>query len=138
MSSYTRRHLKTWILLFLMVMFGPLGDMFLGKGMHELGGVPGWSPLQLAHFFVRAFESPMVWLGIASLLAFFICYLLVLSIADYTFVQPASSFAYAIVALLGYFVLGEVVSPLRWLGVVIISLGVFLVGRTQPRTTEPV
>jgi len=93
-------------------------------------------PAQLVHFFVRAFESPLVWLGIASLLAFFIAYLLVLSFADYSYVQPASSFAYAVVALLGYFVLGEVVTPIRWLGVLVISLGVFLVTRTPPRTTE--
>jgi drug/metabolite transporter (DMT)-like permease len=41
-----------------------------------------------------------------------------------------------VVALLGYFVLGEVVTPVRWLGILVISLGVFLVTRTPPRTTE--
>jgi drug/metabolite transporter (DMT)-like permease len=136
MSGTARTHLKTWILLILMVTFGPLGDIFLGKGMRQLGSTPGVRPGQLVHFFVRAFESPLVWLGIASLLSFFIAYLLVLSFADYSYVQPASSFAYAIVAFLGYFVLGEVITPIRWLGVLVISLGVFLVSRTTPRTTE--
>ena len=136
MSGASRTHLKTWILLALMITFGPLGDIFLGKGMRQLGGAPDLRPAQLVHFFVRAFESPLVWLGIASLLAFFIAYLLVLSFADYSYVQPASSFAYAVVALLGYFVLGEVVTPIRWLGILAISLGVFLVSRTPPRTTE--
>lgn len=136
MSGPARTHLKTWILLVLMITFGPLGDIFLGKGMRQLGSSPELRPSQLVHFFVRAFESPLVWLGIASLLAFFIAYLLVLSFADYSYVQPASSFAYAVVALLGYFVLGEVVTPIRWLGILVISLGVFLVSRTPPRTTE--
>ncbi|MFZ0970146.1 MAG: EamA family transporter [Candidatus Acidiferrales bacterium] len=128
--------MKTWALLLLMITFGPLGDIFLGKGMRQVGSAPEMHPAQLVHFFVRAFESPLVWLGIASLLAFFIAYLLVLSFADYSYVQPASSFAYAVVALLGYFVLGEAISPMRWLGVLVISLGVFLVSRTPPRTTE--
>jgi drug/metabolite transporter (DMT)-like permease len=136
MNGRARLQVKTWTLLFLMIIFGPLGDVFLGKGMRQLGSVPGWQPVPLAHFFLRAFESPTVWVGIASLLIFFVVYLLVLSFADYSFVQPASSFAYAIVALLAYFVLGEYVSPMRWFGVLVISLGVFIVGRTPPRTTE--
>ena len=61
--------------------------------------------------------------------------MLVLSFADYSFVQPASSIAYAVVALLGYMMLGERISPLRWAGIAVICLGVFVVGRTNPRTT---
>ena len=67
MSGPARTHVKTWVLLVLMVTFGPLGDIFLGKGMRQLGGSPELRPAQLVHFFVRAFESPLVWLGIASL-----------------------------------------------------------------------
>ncbi|HXW17583.1 MAG TPA: EamA family transporter [Candidatus Acidoferrales bacterium] len=136
MSGHARLHLKTAILLALMVLLGPLGDVCLGKGMRQIGRAPGLEPAQLTRFFVRSFESPLVWAGIAALLTFFVVYLLVLSYADYSFVQPSSAFAYVIIALLGYFVLGEAVSAVRWLGVVVISLGVFLVGRTPPRTTE--
>jgi drug/metabolite transporter (DMT)-like permease len=39
------------------------------------------------------------------------------------------------VALLGYFLLGEVITPWRWLGIAMICLGVFIVGHTPPRTT---
>ena len=53
-----------------------------------------------------------VWLGVASLLTFFVANILVLSWADYSFVQPASSMAYGVVALLSIFVLGESVTPL--------------------------
>jgi drug/metabolite transporter (DMT)-like permease len=53
-------------------------------------------------------------------------------------VQPASSLAYGMVALLGYLMLGEKVSPLRWAGIAVICLGVFVVGRTNPRTTGQV
>jgi len=69
------------------------------------------------------------------LLMFFICYLMVLSWADYSFVQPASAVSYLVVALLGIYVLGEAVSSGRWLGVAVICLGVLLVGHTPPRTT---
>lgn len=138
MTSSEGLHVKTYILLLIMVTFGPLGDVFLGKGMKGVGAVEVWGPADTVHFFARAFTSGTVWLGIALLLAFFIAYTLVLSWADFSFVQPASSFAYAIVALLGHFLLGEVVSSTRWIGIAIICLGVLIVGHTPPRTTERV
>jgi drug/metabolite transporter (DMT)-like permease len=136
MKSSAGLHFKTYVLLFFMVIFGPLGDVLLSKGMKRVGAVSSFTPANLARLFSTVFSSGMIWLGISSLLAFFIAYTLVLSWADYSFVQPASSIAYGIVALLGYFVLGEVVTPVRWIGVLIICLGVFIVGHTPPRTTE--
>ena len=74
--------------------------------------------------------------GISSLITFFIAYMLVLSWADYSYVQPVSSVAYGVVALLGYLVLGEKISALRWAGIAVICLGVFVVSRTGPQTTS--
>jgi drug/metabolite transporter (DMT)-like permease len=70
------------------------------------------------------------------LIAFFVAYMLVLSWADYSYVQPASAMAYAVVALLGHYLLREVVTPIRWIGVIVICLGVLIVGHTPPSTTE--
>jgi uncharacterized membrane protein len=131
-------HPKTFILLILMVIFGPLGDAFLGKGMRLVGSAGMRSPSDVVHFFLRAFASGTVWVGILLLVAFFAAYTLVLSWADFSFVQPASSFAYAIVALLGHYFLGEFVSTTRWIGIAIICTGVLIVGTTPPRTTERV
>jgi hypothetical protein len=129
-------HLKTFLLLFIMVFFGPLGDVLLSKGMKDLGEIPNWAPAELAHICVGVFTSGMIWLGILSLIGFFIAYMLVLSWADYSFVQPASSVSYGIVALLGRFALGEVITPLRWAGILVICCGVLIVGHTPPRTTQ--
>ncbi|MGH9713971.1 MAG: EamA family transporter [Candidatus Acidiferrales bacterium] len=139
MTSSAGLHFKTYALIFFMVIFGPLGDVLLSKGMKRVGAIPNLTASnlpQLLHMFAAVFSSPFIWMGIASLLAFFVAYTLVLSWADYSYVQPASAIAYAIVALLGYFVLGEVITPTRWLGVLIICSGVFIVGHTPPRTTE--
>jgi drug/metabolite transporter (DMT)-like permease len=131
-------HLKTYLLIAVMVIAGPLGNVLLGKGMKHIGEPAVWPPVQLLHTGLNIFTSVSIWLGIASLITFFVAYMLVLSWADYSFVQPASSLAYGIVALLGYLMLGEKVSPLRWAGVAIICLGVLVVGRTNPRTTGQV
>jgi drug/metabolite transporter (DMT)-like permease len=138
MKSSEGLHLKTFVLLLVMVTFGPLGDAFLGKGMRRLETAGMKSPADLFHFFLRAFSSETVWIGIILLATFFAAYTLVLSWADFSFVQPASSLSYAIVALLGHYFLSEFVSPTRWIGIFIICAGVLVVGTTPPRTTERV
>jgi drug/metabolite transporter (DMT)-like permease len=137
MKSNSALHFKTYLLILLMVIFGPLGNVLLGKGMKRIGAASIGSPGEILDTLSRVLTSGTIWLGIGSLMTFFAAYMLVLSWADYSYVQPASSVAYAMVALLAHFMLREVVTPLRWLGVVIICLGVLVVGHTPPRTTEP-
>jgi uncharacterized membrane protein len=137
MHSHQRLHFKTYALILIMIIAGPLGNTLLGKGMKSLGAVNISSPQFLLHTFARALSTGTIWLGIASLLTFFVANTLVLSWADYSFVQPASSMAYAVVAVLGYTILGEHISVTRWCGIAVICLGVLLVGHTHPRTTGP-
>jgi uncharacterized membrane protein len=137
MKSSSRLHFKTYLLIFLMVIFGPLGNVLLGKGMKRIGTVSIGTIAGVVDLLSRVLTSGTIWLGIGSLITFFVAYMLVLSWADYSYVQPASSVAYGIVALLGHFMLREVVTPTRWVGVLIICIGVLVVGHTPPRTTEP-
>jgi drug/metabolite transporter (DMT)-like permease len=136
MTSSAGLHLKTFTLIFLMILFSPLGNVSLSKGMKTIGAISLHQPADLLRFGVQIFQSPFIWLGILLLLMFFVCYLLVLSWADYSFVQPAGSASYAVVALWAHFLLHEPISPTRWAGVCVICLGVLIVGHTSPRTTE--
>jgi len=130
----TRR--LTYLLLGIMVFFGSIGNVLLSKGMKQVGEVVDFSPVALLAVFLKTFMNSSIWLGIFSLLLFFVSYLLLLSWADLSYVQPASAIGYAMVALLGYVLLGESVSPTRWIGVLFISGGVALVGVTNPSTTR--
>jgi len=121
-------------LLALTVALNSAGNVLLGAGMKRAGSLDAWTVGGALRFFLRALSSGDVWLGIGLLLLFFVAYLLVLSRADYSYVSPASAAGYAVVALLGYAVLGEEVAPVRWLGIGLICAGVVLVGRTAPST----
>jgi drug/metabolite transporter (DMT)-like permease len=136
MSSFPRLHLKTYLLLPVIVILGPLGNVLLGKGMKDVGATTKWAPSELWPIFIRIFTSGYIWLGIGSLLTFFFVYMLVLTWADYSYVQPASALSYAIVSILGYFWLGEAVPPLRWLGIAIICAGVLIIVGTPHRTHD--
>jgi drug/metabolite transporter (DMT)-like permease len=134
MKSQKPLHLKTFSLILVMVIAGPLGNALLSKGMKQTGALAWWPPSEALHKVFHIIGTGAVWLGVASLLTFFLANILVLSWADYSFVQPASSLAYGVSALLGYFMLGEPVSPLRWTGIAIICLGVFVVGQSSPQS----
>jgi drug/metabolite transporter (DMT)-like permease len=128
-------HLKTYVMLFFIVLFAPLGNVLLGKGMQDVGSAQNWSPAQVLPIFLHVLASPYIWLGIACLMAFFVSHMLLLTWADYSYVQPSTALSYLTVAVLSYFLLGEIVSPLRWSGIALVCLGVFIVGRTPPNTT---
>ena len=129
-------HQKTYALLILMVIFSPLGNTLLSRGMKQTGEILDFSPVALSASFLKVFSNASIWFGMFSLLIFFVSYLLLLSWADLSFIQPASAIGYANVVLLGHFLLGEFVSPARWVGVLIICIGVVLVGGTEPSSSS--
>lgn len=137
--SHARRlQLKTIPLILISVLLGPLGNVFLGKAMKNAGSLRAASVPDVAPIALRVLLSGYIWLGVGCLLGFFVVHMLLLTWADYSYVQPATSLSYASITLLSYLILGEVISPLRWLGVAVICVGVFVVGQTAPSTTGAV
>jgi drug/metabolite transporter (DMT)-like permease len=104
--------------------------------MKRIGEIHGLSFPMLRAAFIAVFSSGWIWLGIVSMLLFLGALMLVLSWADFSYVLPATAAMYAVVPLLGHFVLHEGVTALRWAGVVLICSGILFVARTPPSTTE--
>ena len=135
MKSEIRLRKRTYVLMASMVFFSSLGNVLLGKGMKQVGEIADFSPIALIHIFFKVFINSNIWFGIVSLLLFFVSYMLLLTWADLSYVMPASAIGYAVVPLMGYLMLGELISPTRWIGVLFICAGVALVGGTEPGTT---
>jgi drug/metabolite transporter (DMT)-like permease len=127
---------RTLGLTALAVLLNGVGNVLLKLGMQRVGEIRTFSPVALEAAAWQASTTRMVWLGVAVLALFFLCYLVLLSWADYSYIQPASAGGYAIVPLFGWLLAGEQVGAIRWSGVVLIILGVVLVGRTCVRTSE--
>ncbi|HEY6946853.1 MAG TPA: hypothetical protein VI431_17070 [Candidatus Acidoferrum sp.] len=135
MPSERRLRIKTLVMVFAMVVCANVGDLLLKHGMAEIGAVE-LTAHGIAHAFYLTVTSATIWLAIFFLIGFMVSYMTVLSWADYSYVMPAGAFGYAILTFLAVIVLRESVSPRRWVGVVLICVGVLLVGQTKPRTTE--
>lgn len=118
-----------------MVVCANVGDLLLKRGMAQIGPVE-LTPQGITQAFRLTVTNATVWLAIFFLIGFMVSYMTVLSWADYSYVMPAGAFGYAILTFLAVIFLHETVSPRRWVGVVLICVGVLLVGQTKPRTTE--
>jgi drug/metabolite transporter (DMT)-like permease len=135
MTLERRLRVKTLFMVLLMVVCANVGDLMLKRGMSRIGEVQP-SLAGLARAFPLTVSNGSIWVGIFFLSGFMLSYMTVLSWADYSYVMPAGAFGYAILTLLAVVFLHEAVSPRRWIGVVLICVGVLLVGQTKPRTTS--
>jgi uncharacterized membrane protein len=134
MSHERKLRLKTLLMVFAMMVCATTGDSLLKHGMTEIG------PVSLSHGALfeglrMAMTSRTIWLAILFLIGFTLTNMTVLSWADYSYVMPASAIGYVAVTFVGMTLLGETVSPRRWIGVALICIGVVLVGQTKPSTS---
>ena len=121
------------MILGLVALCAPLGDTCLSRGMTTLPAISLAHPVTL----IAAVFTPWIAVGIALLIGFFASYLTALSWADLTFVLPATAFGNVIVALFARFWLHEAISWQRWLGVVLITVGVGFVAHGPSLTVQP-
>jgi len=135
MATEGRLRVKTLVMVCLMVLCANVGDLLLKRGMLEIGAVP-LTAAGLAHAFRMTVTNGTLWTGIFFLCGFMLSYMTVLSWADYSYVMPAGAFGYALLTFFAVIFLHEAVSARRWVGVVLICVGVLLVGQTKPRTTD--
>ena len=124
---------RKYLVLVGITLFSTAGDSLLARGMKDLGNIS----LHNLSGLLLAVVNPWVTAGIVFLLAFFACYMSALSWADLTYVLPATSLAYVLVALVGHFRLHEVISPTRWLGIALIAAGVGFVAAGPSLTPSP-
>ncbi len=124
---------KTFIFIAVAVLSNSFGNLLLSIGMDRM---PQFSFGNLGHYLANAFADPQLLAGTFLTATYTFAQLSLFSWADLSFVVPFTATSYIITALLSKFILHEPVNLDRWLGVVLISIGVLLVSRT-PQATSP-
>jgi drug/metabolite transporter (DMT)-like permease len=122
--------LKTVIVMLMAVTAGTIGDLLLAKGMKEMGDISAMNLRGMLNVAIQALTTPKLIIGTAMLAVFFFLWLAVLSWEDLSVALPMQALNYVLVAFLSQYFLGEVVSPLRWAGTVLVCVGVVLITRS--------
>lgn len=131
--SFKRGHArKTQALVLVVIVTNVLGNVSLSHGMKQVGRIVSASPLD----YLRALQNPWTILGVCVLVVWILTDLALLSRADLSFVLPVTASAYVLVAIGGHFILHDHVSWQRWIGILLITLGVILAEDTPDRTTN--
>lgn len=126
-------NLRKYLVLAGVSVFAPVGDSLLSYGMKQVGNISVRNIPDL----LLAITNPWVGMGIVMLLGFFASYMTALSWADLTYVLPASSLGYVVLALIARFALHERISLTRWIGIALVSSGVGFVTSGPEVTKRP-
>ena len=128
--------MKTTAVLILAMIADTMGNVFVSKAMKTITMASAAAGEDLIATAMRAGATPMLWLGTALLIVFFLLYTAALSWADLSFVLPATAFAYVLNVAAAHYFLNETVTPARWAGSIVITLGVLFVSRSEVRTQD--
>ena len=115
------------LFLFIVVAAGTGGELCVTRAMKHIGEVTDFRPLEVVRVLLRAMKVRWMWIGVAMMALAFFSLLAMLSIENVSFVVPVTALSYAAGALGGVFFLGERVSTRRWVGVLLVCIGVTLV-----------
>jgi bacterial/archaeal transporter family protein len=118
--------MKTALLLALLSLCGALGDVSLAKGMKQVGALPTLRPGALLVLGSKMVRNGAVLLGLLSMIAAFLTFVVLLSWADLSFIVPATSLHFVLATLGAKWILQEHISRLRWFGTILVGLGVAL------------
>ena len=119
--------MTTLLLVGVIVLCFSFGDIALTRGMKQAGEVSSLRLAVLDQVGGRAIRSPFVLLGGALQVVAFVTYLVALSRRDLSYVFPLTAASDIVTTLAARYLLHEQVTPTRWAGVVIVSLGIALI-----------
>lgn len=115
------------ILIFTSILIAVFGQIFMKKGMMEVGFI------QLSHAFGKFWTmmfNPWVILGLIFYALSAVLWLIILSRKDLSFAYPLVSLGYVLVLFLSAVIFKEHVGFMRWIGAVVIMLGIFIISRS--------
>jgi drug/metabolite transporter (DMT)-like permease len=127
--------LFSFVMLAISVVFAVAAQFTLKAAMAEVGRIGSTEIAAAGDTIVRALKEPRLWLGLMLFGISALFWLVVLSRVDLSVAYPFVGLSYIIVVLFSRIFLNEHVTALRWLGVVIVAVGIAIVGLSFRGTT---
>jgi len=118
---------RNLILFTLIVASGTGGELCVSRAMKAVGEAASFHPAEIVRVILRALREPWMWAGVGMMALAFFALLGALSSFNVSFVVPVTALSYVAGAFGGVVFLHERVSLQRWLGVLLVAIGVTLV-----------
>jgi drug/metabolite transporter (DMT)-like permease len=115
------------LMLIFFVLCNTGGELAMSYGVKQVGEPESFRPMALLRFVWAAVRNSWLWVALPLLAASFYSLLILFSWAPVSVVIPASASNYIVGTFGAKYLLKEDVSFKRWLGVVLVCLGVTLV-----------
>jgi len=119
--------MMTVLLIGLVVLGGSAGDVFITKGMKQLGEISTLNVGRLFGIFGRAISNRYVLTGVLFMAVSYFSFLGALRLADLSLVLPATSVSFVITTIGARLFLKETISATRWAGILLVCIGVALI-----------
>jgi drug/metabolite transporter (DMT)-like permease len=114
------------VLFFLVMVAGTAGELCMARSMRTVGEVHDFRPAALIATALRVVKVRWTWIGLGLMTLGFFSLLAVMAMENVSFVVPVTALSYAVGALGGSVFLKERVTRARWVGVLLVCLGVAL------------
>jgi drug/metabolite transporter (DMT)-like permease len=119
--------LPHYILFALIVIAGTGGELCVSRAMQTVGAVSSFHPADVVKVILKALRVYWMWLGVGMMALAFFSLLGALAIYNVSFVVPVTALSYVAGALGSAAFLGERIGSGRWLGILLVAIGVTLV-----------
>ena len=120
-------------LVLISVCFAVAGQVTLKAAMDQFGPIGEAQVSNPLHTVVRAVQQPLLWAGLVLFGISAVFWLVVLSRVPLSIAYPLVGVSYILVVLFAKLVLHESVPALRWIGVVVVALGIAVIGASFRR-----
>lgn len=118
---------KNLILIIATVCLNTAGQFMMKAGINKIGKI---GLANMADSFLKVITSGYIISGFCSYAVSAVLWILILSRSELSWAFPMVSLSYVITALLAPVLLNETFSIQRFVGILVICVGVFLVSRT--------
>lgn len=121
---------KSILLVIASVILAVTGQTILKIGMDDVGRIGSAELARVGDTILRVATTPKVVIGLSFYVLSAALYMVALSRVDLSVAYPFAGLSYLVITLIAWLFLKEDIPSMRWLGVAVITTGVFIVSRT--------
>ena len=128
---------KLLLILLVGLNFESAGVVLLKKGITQVGQMHGVTAAEIFRVVKTGAVNPQILLGIFFEALFFLCLIILMSKSDISFLWPLTALSFVFATFAAIIFLGENVSLLRWIGVILIVIGAAFISYSQHTKEGP-